>query len=71
VARYIAALVEAGAGVGDAAQQALDQVAGVGGEGGLIAVDAGGEVTLPYLTAAMPRGMWRAGEEPVAWIGAG
>lgn len=69
VARYIAALVEQGLPVAEAAARALDEVVAVGGEGGLIAVDASGAVALPYLTAVMPRGAWRAGEEPVVWIG--
>ncbi len=69
VARYIAALVEAGVPVEEAAGRALSDVAALGGEGGLIAVDGQGRVALPYLTSAMPRGVWRGGQDPVAYIG--
>jgi L-asparaginase / beta-aspartyl-peptidase len=68
VARYIGALVEAGASVAEACDRALAEVAAVGGEGGLVAVDADGEVALPFLTDVMPRGVWRGGEEPQAWV---
>jgi beta-aspartyl-peptidase (threonine type) len=69
VARYIAALVEAGVPVQQAADRALDDVAAVGGEGGLIAVDGQGRIALPYLTSVMPRGVWRGGEGAAAYIG--
>ena len=36
--------------------------------GGLIAVDGQGNVTLPYITSVMPRGLWRAGREPTTWV---
>jgi beta-aspartyl-peptidase (threonine type) len=69
VARYIGALVDQGVAVEEAAQLALGEVAAVGGEGGLIAVDAQGNATLPFTTAAMPRGVWRGGAPPTVWIG--
>ncbi len=68
VARYIAALVEHGVPVAEAAERALGEVAAIGGEGGLVAVDAAGEVTLPFQTSVMPRGLWRSGQEPEAWV---
>lgn len=69
VARYIGALVECGVALEEAAQRALGDVTAIGGDGGLIAVDARGNATLPFTTAAMPRGVWRAGEPAAAWIG--
>jgi beta-aspartyl-peptidase (threonine type) len=69
VARYIGALVEQGMAVEQACERALAQVRELGGVGGLVAVGARGEAALPFLTAVMPRGIWRAGEEPLAWVG--
>jgi hypothetical protein len=34
----------------------------------LVAVDAGGRVALRFGTPVMPRGLWRAGADPVAWV---
>jgi len=68
-ARHIAALIEHGARVPDAAQRALDDVGELGGRGGLIAIDAHGNVAMPFSTELMPRGIWRRGQEPAAWIG--
>ena len=67
-ARQVAALVEGGAAVEAAAEQALRQVAELRFTGGLIAVDGRGNVTLPYITSVMPRGVWRAGQDPTAWV---
>jgi len=69
VGRYIGALVEQGMTLAAACDHALAQVRELGGAGGLVAVDAGGAAALPFLTALMPRGVWRAGDEPVAWVG--
>ena len=69
IARHIAALTEAGAALQDAAQRALDGVRDLGGRGGLIALDVQGTVTMPFLTEVMPRGIWRSGQGPEAWIG--
>lgn len=68
VARQVAALVEQGVQVGGAAERALQQVAELGFTGGLIAVDGRGNVTLPYITSVMPRGLWRVGQDPTAWV---
>ena len=67
-ARLVAVLVDRGETLEAAAQAALAAVAGCGGSGGLIAVDAGGNVTMPRSTGAMPRGVWRAGEKPAATV---
>lgn len=63
-ARLLGALVASGVAVESAAQRVLDEVAECDGVGGLIAVDAGGNVTMPFSTEAMPRGVWRAGQAP-------
>ncbi len=67
-ARLVAALVEHGAPLEAAAVAAMAVVAECGGSGGLIAVDALGNVTTPMSTAAMPRGVWRAGEQPTTTV---
>lgn len=67
-ARQIAALVRAGSGLEAAAQQVLDDVGSLGGRGGLIALDRRGHVATPISTPAMPRGLWRSGEEPAVWV---
>jgi beta-aspartyl-peptidase (threonine type) len=66
--RLLGALVEHGAAVEGAAESVLDEVARCGGHGGLIAVDARGEVTMAFSTPAMPRGVWRAGEGSVVEV---
>jgi beta-aspartyl-peptidase (threonine type) len=66
--RYVSMLVEAGAGLAEATAAALEDVAALGGDGGLIALDAGGRVAMPFTTESMPRGLWRAGADPTAWV---
>lgn len=57
VARDVAALMEyRGMSVEEAGKTALDKVAKLGGSGGLIAIDAKGNITLPFNTAGMYRG---------------
>jgi beta-aspartyl-peptidase (threonine type) len=68
VARYIAALLEHGIAVSEACDRALSEVAALGARGGLIAVDGDGHATLPFLTQVMPRGVWRAGQDPTVWV---
>jgi isoaspartyl peptidase/L-asparaginase-like protein (Ntn-hydrolase superfamily) len=58
-ARLLGALVAHGVALQNAARTVLDEVAQCGGEGGLIVVDARGQVALPFSTEAMPRGVWR------------
>jgi beta-aspartyl-peptidase (threonine type) len=61
VGRDVSALMEyRGISLNDAAQAALDKVAKLGGEGGLIAIDRQGNITLPFNTA----GMYRAYVDP-------
>ena len=67
-ARLVAVLVEHGHTVEAAAREALDTVAECGGDGGLIVVDAAGNVSMPMSTKAMPRGVWRAGEGSTATV---
>jgi L-asparaginase / beta-aspartyl-peptidase len=67
-ARLVAALVEQGQALKDAAEAAMVVVAQCGGDGGLIAVDAQGNVTTPRSTGAMPRGVWRGGKKPVTSV---
>jgi isoaspartyl peptidase/L-asparaginase-like protein (Ntn-hydrolase superfamily) len=47
---------------------ALKLVADSGGDGGLIAVDAHGNVTTPRSTDAMPRGVWRLDQKPITTV---
>ena len=68
-ARHIAALIEHGVALPDAAQRSLDDVSELGGRGGLIVIDAYGNVAMPFCTELMPRGVWRPGQEPTSWIG--
>jgi L-asparaginase / beta-aspartyl-peptidase len=67
-AHHLAALVARGVGLKEAAAQALAQVSALGGRGGLIAVDAQGSIAMSFSSEAMPRGSWRAGDEPAAWV---
>jgi beta-aspartyl-peptidase (threonine type) len=67
-ARRIATLMECDVGLTDAAGRGLADVIDLGGHGGLIAVDAGGRVVMPFTTEAMPRGLWRDGEPARAWV---
>ncbi|HWF35436.1 MAG TPA: isoaspartyl peptidase/L-asparaginase [Solirubrobacteraceae bacterium] len=60
-ARLLGALVERGAAVDEAARAVLAEVRRCQGSGGLIAVDVRGEVSTPFTTEAMPRGVWREG----------
>jgi L-asparaginase / beta-aspartyl-peptidase len=68
-ARHIATLVECGLRLDEAADRALDDVRRLGGSGGLIALDAECNAAMPFSTEAMPRGIWRAGEQPQVWVG--
>ena len=53
----ISALMEyRGMTLQDAAQSALDKVVRLGGSGGLIAIDRGGKIALPFSTSGMYRG---------------
>jgi beta-aspartyl-peptidase (threonine type) len=63
-ARLLGAMVAHGVGLEDAARTVMDEVAACEGVGGLIAVDAGGNLAAPFSTPAMPRGVLRLGEAP-------
>ncbi len=68
-ARSICALVEyKKMPVAKAAKQLLDQVKGMGGDGGVIVIDAKGNIALDYNTPGMFRGSLRQGEQPQALI---
>jgi beta-aspartyl-peptidase (threonine type) len=67
-ARQVAAIIEQGAPVEAAGQRALELVAELRFSGGLVAVDGLGNAALPYLTEVMPRGLWRADRQPMAWV---
>lgn len=57
VAHDISALMEyKGLGVAEASQFALDKMAKLGGDGGLIALDKNGKIAMPFNTAGMYRG---------------
>lgn len=61
VAAYAVAVHHRHASLADAAAQVLDDVAPMGGRGGLIAVTASGEVVLPFQTMLMYRGLYQNG----------
>lgn len=72
-AHDISAKIEyAGLALGDAAESALQKVAGLGGSGGLIAVDREGRVAMPFNTPGMYRGFQLSTGRPyVGLYGAG
>jgi isoaspartyl peptidase/L-asparaginase-like protein (Ntn-hydrolase superfamily) len=63
-ALQVASLVAAGKPIEKAAETVLADVVALGGQGGLIALDAHGHAALSLHAEAMPRGIWRAGHEP-------
>jgi isoaspartyl peptidase/L-asparaginase-like protein (Ntn-hydrolase superfamily) len=67
-ARLVGALIGQGATLEAAARAALTEVGECDGDGGLIALDAAGGVVLPFSTEAMPRGVWRPGQDPVVEV---
>lgn len=59
----------AGASLQEAAEAVMYQeIPSIGGKGGLIAVDAQGNIVLPFNTEGMYRGYMRVGQEPVTDI---
>ncbi|MNL57789.1 Isoaspartyl peptidase precursor [compost metagenome] len=57
MAHDVSAMMEyKGLSVAEASQAALDKMAGLGGDGGLIALDKNGQVAMPFNTAGMYRG---------------
>jgi L-asparaginase / beta-aspartyl-peptidase len=67
-ARQLASLVAGGTPIETAAEAVLADVVALDGHGGLIALDADGDAALSLRAEAMPRGLWRGGDEPVVWI---
>ena len=67
-ARLLGALVAHGVTLRDATATVMDEIASCDGVGGLIAVDAEGNVSTPFSTEAMPRGVLRLGEPPAVEI---
>jgi beta-aspartyl-peptidase (threonine type) len=67
-ARLLGALVADGVALGAAADTVMREIAQCDGVGGLIAVDAEGNVSTPFSTEAMPRGILRLGEPPAVEI---
>ena len=47
-----------GEGVGQAARAVLGQIRALGGDGGLIAVDARGQLAMPFVSQGMKRASW-------------
>jgi beta-aspartyl-peptidase (threonine type) len=66
-ARQVASLVAGGAAIEHAADTVLEDVVALGGQGGLIALDSRGNTALSLRAEAMPRGVWRSGQEPTVW----
>ncbi|MGB3624354.1 MAG: isoaspartyl peptidase/L-asparaginase [Henriciella sp.] len=65
VARDIEArMTYSGRPLADAAQASLDAVARLGGDGGLIAIAASGEIVMPFNSPGMKRACVREGESP-------
>lgn len=66
-AHEVAALVaHAGCAIGEAAARVVADVGALGGQGGILALDAAGRLAAPFDTEAMPRGwVTRAGEVTV------
>jgi L-asparaginase/beta-aspartyl-peptidase (threonine type) len=55
-----------GQDVATASQAVLDEIKAMGGDGGLIAVDAAGNVSMPFVSEGMKRASWREGGEVVS-----
>jgi beta-aspartyl-peptidase (threonine type) len=53
-----------GLALADATRQAIAALGRYGGEGGLIAVSAGGEIAAPFTSRSMTRG-WKVGDGPI------
>ncbi|MBI1179711.1 MAG: beta-aspartyl-peptidase [Alphaproteobacteria bacterium] len=51
-----------------AARAVIDEIAGMGGEGGLIAVDAAGNLAMPFSAEAMLRGCAGQDRPPEVWL---
>ena len=58
-----------GVGLADAARETIDHLGKIGGEGGLIAVDRFGNLTLPFNSDGMYRGLITAEDQQIAIYG--
>ena len=67
-ARVSARVEMLGESLAEAADRTLDDLAALGGQGGLIAVNAQGQVVLPFNTAGMFRAWQTGAEEPAVGI---
>ncbi len=67
-AHQIAMLLQTGVAFAEATERALADVSGLGGRGGLIALDSTGAASTPLLSEVMPGGVWRAASEPEVWV---
>lgn len=67
-ARLLGALVAQGVPLEAATSAVMREITECDGVGGLIAVDAEGDVSTPFSTEAMPRGVLRSGEAPAVEI---
>jgi isoaspartyl peptidase/L-asparaginase-like protein (Ntn-hydrolase superfamily) len=63
-ARHIATLVEGGISLEVATEIALADLERLNRRGGLIAVTADGEASMPFTSKVMVRGVWRPGDAP-------
>ncbi len=69
VARDVEARVTyAGAPLAEAALASLDAVARLGGDGGLVAIDASGEIAMPFNSPGMKRASVREGERAIVKV---
>jgi L-asparaginase / beta-aspartyl-peptidase len=67
-ARLLGALVQQGIALDAASSAVMREIAECDGVGGLIALDVEGNVSTPFSTEAMPRGILRLGEPPTVEI---
>ena len=69
VAHDLSAMLEyKGLSLQEAAESVIEKVGKLGGGGGLIAIDKGGNIAMPFNTAGMYRGRIGADEQPVVEI---
>ena len=61
-AHEVATRLRLGESLENACKNMLDMVAPLGGRGGVIAVDADGNIEIPFQTMLMYRGYWKNGE---------
>jgi isoaspartyl peptidase/L-asparaginase-like protein (Ntn-hydrolase superfamily) len=67
-ARRAACLIGDGASIETASARTLEEVTALGGHGGLSVLASTGAVAMPFTTQAMPRGMWRTGEQVQVFV---